>query len=109
MRKILFSLLFIFSVFSLCAEELSPSSVKEINTVTANLEIKTNVRSAEVYINGSYEGRTNLLVTDLRPGFYKVEVRKNGFTSESFEIELRSKYCHTYKIDLKELAEEENL
>lgn len=80
---------------------IRPSSVKKLEDSKAcELSIQTNVSSAEVYINNHYEGRTNLLVDGLRPGNYIIEIRKNGYEDELFEIELRPGYRSIYSIDM---------
>jgi len=46
---------------------------------TGSLRFSTNVKDAEVYINGAYAGTVGKLKTlNLRPGSYDVEVRAPG-------------------------------
>jgi len=46
---------------------------------TGSLKFDTNVKDAEVYINGAYAGTVGKLKTmNLRPGSYDVEVRAPG-------------------------------
>lgn len=83
---------------------LRPSSTKKLEEDYAcELSIQTNVSSAEVYINGHYEGRTNLLVKGLRPSVYSVELRKSGYENEFFDVELRPGYRNTYSVNMQKI------
>lgn len=54
----------------------------------ATLRINSNVRGAAVLLNGKEEGTTPFERTGLKPGLYKIEVVKEGFSSWSAELEL---------------------
>lgn len=83
---------------------LKPESVKKLESSTnCEFSIRTNVSSAEVYINGFYEGRTDLLVKNLRPGYYRIELRKSDYETEKFEIELRAGYRNVYSVDMRKI------
>ena len=53
------------------------------------LIIESNAFMADVFINGIYKGNTKLELSKLRPGSYFVEVRKEGYERERFEVFLR--------------------
>lgn len=53
------------------------------------LIIESNAFMADVFINGIYKGNTKLELSKLRPGLYFVEVRKEGYERERFEVFLR--------------------
>lgn len=54
----------------------------------ASLIINSNVRGATVRLNGKDEGTTPFERAGLTPGKYLLEVRREGFTSWSAEVEL---------------------
>ena len=57
-------------------------------SIAATLAITSNVRGAQVLLNGELVGTTPLERAGIDPGFYRVEVRKQGFSSWSAEMEL---------------------
>ena len=117
MKKIISAILLIISSMSLFAASrprdpfdkgyrdplIRPSDIKQLEDRSCELYISTNVSDAEVYINGFYEGRSNLTVTGLRPGRYRIHVKKNGYEDRRFEIDLRSGYRQSYSIELQKI------
>lgn len=99
----LFALILNFSQFLTAQEKdvLEPVKIKESLTEITIFEIHTNVTGAEIYMNGVYQGRTNLIVTNYNPGFYFLEIRKEGYKTEKFSVEIKKDYHQTYSVDLK--------
>ena len=75
-------------------QELSDSALCEA-------EFRTNISGAEVYLNGTYYGRTNLVVKNLSPSRYRVELKKSGYETKEFIIHLKKGYRSVYRADLK--------
>lgn len=69
------------------------------NIVSPNgiIAVSAYPRAARVYINGDLKGVTDLTVT-LPPGTYKVDVRKEGFTSWSKELTVRGELVLTLDV-----------
>ena len=58
---------------------------------------------AEVYINGQYFGKTPVTTLDLGPGYYNLELRKNGYDTIKCRINLRNRYTSVYEFVLEEV------
>jgi len=67
------------------------------------LYIKSNVSNAEVYLNGVYKGTTSLTLKDLRPGKYRLELRKEFYDCDEYTITVRDGYALTYEVYMKEI------
>lgn len=82
---------------------LEPVSKKELSTGVKNssLIIDCNLKSASVFLNGIYQGKTRLRIDDLLPADYILEVKKEGYESKKFYISARSAFLQSYKIKLK--------
>ncbi len=59
--------------------ERRPDSSILIQEKTTIVHIQTNVRGADVFINGMHKGRTPLILKDLVPGVYSLRLEKPGF------------------------------
>jgi hypothetical protein len=69
-----------------------------IGAGTAELKLKTNIKTAEVFINGAYAGKAaNLKTMWLRPDAYTLEIRAPGYASFSERVYLVA--GKTMKID----------
>lgn len=60
---------------------------KSLNS-TGILALSSNPKAAKVYINGELKGVTDLNLT-LPPGTYSVEIKKDGYTNWSKDLQLR--------------------
>ena len=107
-KKLLISIL-VFGLFVFCANgqiypELKTVSKKTLeNKDKTSFTIKCNIDNSEVYINGRYQGRTDLTLTNFTSGTYKMEVRKKGYQTAYYSIDVRSGYSLTYEINLEKL------
>ena len=70
---------------------------------SAGIIVKTDIKNADIYLNGNFQGRTDLEVMNLLPGMYVMEVKKNGFRDEIFQIEVKSGIISTFSVNLTEL------
>jgi hypothetical protein len=68
-RKLDFNLEAIASLLALQARKISGS-----------ISVSSSIPEADVFINGEYSGKTNLVLDNMSSGKYKVEVRKKGYT-----------------------------
>ncbi len=83
---------------------LSPYGKKELDDEKgAVIRIECDVSNASVYLNGIYYGHTNLTISDLRPGRYKLKVTKDHYEDTNCIVEVRKGYQLTYKIKLREI------
>lgn len=78
---------------------LIPEETKSYEGLKSQLIIKSNLRAADVFLNGEFQGRTKLILNELQPGRYNLKVRKNGFPEKEFSIEQKSGESHTYYIE----------
>ena len=49
--------------------------------IYGSINVASNPSGADIYIDGSYKGKTPMLVESLIPGNHKLELRKNGFVN----------------------------
>lgn len=84
-------------------EVLKPHSMSETVDGTAGIVVETDVINADVYLNGNFQGKTDLEVTNLLPGMYVLEVKKNGYQDKIFQIEVQPGVSATFKIGMTEL------
>lgn len=110
MKEKRFFILFITFVlfgWSLCAQTyqtLSPSATKTLsNERNTSITIKCSISNCEVYINNSYQGRTDLEITSLSEGTYNLEVRKDGYEPGLYKVKVKRGYGYTYSIKLRKL------
>lgn len=66
--------------------------------------IKSNEFNASVYINGKYEGTTDLIIKDLRPGRYVIDIEKKGFEPDRFVITVKKGMYQEYRINLIQIV-----
>lgn len=83
--------------------ERQPRVYKEIDEKQSSITIKSNVTGADVYLNGIYQGRTDLVITDLTPGYYQLEIKKRGYETEKVTILVRRGYECEYYIELEKI------
>ncbi len=95
---------------------LEPEESSDIDISRTKSIFKTNVKSCKIYLNGNFQGISNLTLTNLIEGFYLMRVEKEGYISQenfvyiergkekSFFIELQPK---EKKQDEKTSAESE--
>lgn len=82
-------------------EHLEPSKVELTETTFQSvIEISANVSKADVYINNVFQGRTKLLITDLMPGEYILEVVKGDKKSLKWLITVKRGYKNIYFVEL---------
>lgn len=84
-------------------KNLEPTEISEVDDECI-LIIESDIQKAEVYINGIYQGKTKLIVKNLLPGEYFIEIRKKDYISPKYFLSAKKGYSLTYKID-KEILE----
>lgn len=86
---------------------LEPSKTKELDdSDLAVAIIESNVSNAEVYLNGSFMGRTTCRIDDVRPGRYILELKKTNYEASKVTIEIKSGYELTYNVKMTEICGE---
>lgn len=63
--------------------------------------IKSNVPNAEVFLNGNFEGNTNLTLNNLTPGRYRLRVEKSGYRPKYYRIDIAKGEERTFYIELE--------
>lgn len=85
---------------------LAPVNEEELaedDEVDSVIHIKSNVSNAEVYLNGVYKGKTSVTLKNLRPGKYRLELRKRFYECDEFTVNVREGFSLTYEIYMKEI------
>lgn len=84
------------------SEIQKPEQTKETRE-KSSVEIKTNVRSAKVFLNGVYKGLTPIRIENLEIGTYRLRVEKQGFVPLEKFISVSKDMTHSYYYELKEI------
>lgn len=59
-------------------------NTEEINVFNATVNISSNIKGADIYINGQNSGyKTNHAFQNMKEGIYDFDVRRNGYVNES--------------------------
>ena len=107
-KKSLFILfIFLFTGFYINGQtyySISPSSKKSREDKQAVVIIKTNVVNASVYINGKYCGSSDLTITDLSEGYYRLRIEKNGYETAYVRIRAVKGYTYSYYVSLEKIV-----
>ena len=82
-------------------ESVSPERMYEIEGHKTALEIFANVPDVNVFLNGTFQGRTNLTVYDLTPGFYQLRLEKDGLETIEEVIFIKSRYGQRFWFEMK--------
>jgi translation initiation factor IF-2 len=75
---------------------------------TGNLKLKVKPRDAEVYVDGYYAGLVDdfdgmFQKLELEAGPHRIEVRKAGYSTMTFEVRVPTEESVTYRGELKQL------
>lgn len=84
-------------------QEAIPEAVKSINENEARIEIKTSIPGVEVYLDNVYYGRSNLTIKDLKPGYYKLELVKEGYESETVYISVKNGCSKKFSFEMRRI------
>lgn len=80
--------------------EPKPEREKRVDEHETSITIRCNV-DAEIYLNGVYQGRSDLIIKNLIPGSYNLELRKNGFETEYARIFVRHGVSQEFSFRLR--------
>ena len=100
-RICFFALLILMAARLMSQESVKPEKMYEIEGHKTVVEIFANVPDVNVYINGTYQGRTNLELFDLTPGFYQLRLEKRGYAEVEEVIYVKNRYGQRFWFDLK--------
>lgn len=102
-----FGILFFILIFTLttspvfCQQTLEPEKLYETEDRKNGLEIFSNVPDVNVYLNGVYQGKTNLKVFELTSGYYQLALEKPGYFSREEIIYVKPYYGQRYFIEME--------
>lgn len=80
---------------------LYAEKTKQFETTKTKITITSNVSDAAVFLNGQFEGNTNLTLTNLPEGRYFLRVEKNGYEPKRYRISVKRGQEETYYVELK--------
>ena len=84
--------------------ELTPQGVTILQASKSQVEIRSNVRGASVYINNNYKGTTPLIISGLHPGRYKLKLEKHGYETVHTSINVSRGETRSYNINMEKLT-----
>jgi len=85
------------SVTNQTAQDESPKTSLRVDTKKAadgskisTLTVKTDIPKTEVYLDDIYQGLTPLVLSDVKPGIRQLALKKDGYYSGIYRIEIRA-------------------
>ena len=78
---------------------LDPESVEESDK--NEIVIRTDVPEVEIYINNTYQGKSDLNIIDLVPGSYILDLKKEGYKSVNTFITVNRNRKYIYFITME--------
>ncbi len=82
-------------------QTIEPEKMFEIENYNTVLEISANQPDVNVFLNEIYQGRTNLKIYDLTPGFYILRLEKNDCEPQEYTIFVKAHYGQRYFIQMR--------
>lgn len=79
-------------------KSMEPVFIEE-NSSENSIIIETVQPKCEVYLNGVYQGQTNLKINGLLPGEYIIELKKKGESFGKFYVTVKRGYILTYRFE----------
>lgn len=87
--------------YSTYPELLKSDRKSAIEKEKTKITVKSNVPNAEVFLNGNFEGHTNLTVNDLPAGRYNLRVKKIGYKPKFYRINVPQGEERVFYVELE--------
>ena len=101
-KKLLITAVIFFAAGFLFAQEtIEPEKKFEIENHNTVLEIAANLPDVNVFLNETFQGRTNLTIYDLTPGFYQLRLEKQGSEPQEHTVFVKAHYGQRYFIQMR--------
>lgn len=101
-KKLLITAVIFFAAGFLFAQEtIEPEKIYEIENHNTELEIAANLPDVNVFLNETFQGRTNLTIYDLTPGFYQLRLEKQGCEPQKLTVFVKAHYGQRYFIQMR--------
>ena len=99
--KILMILWALLAAGFLYAEDaVEPEKIYEIQNYKSAVEIAANMPDVNVFLNDTFQGRTNLTIYDLTPGYYVLRLEKSGYEPREVTIYVKPHYGQRYFFEI---------
>lgn len=100
-KRILTLAIVFFCLFGIVAQSMlisnkEPSFIEEGETA---IIVESKTPKLKVYLNGIYQGKTRLKVSNVVPGVYFLELKKGDDSLGRVTITIRENYVLTYTFD----------
>jgi hypothetical protein len=81
-------------------EILKSERIQIIKNNRTKITIRSNVNNAAVFLNGQFEGNTDLTISDLPAGRYSLRIEKQGYEPKRYIISVRAGQEETFYVEL---------
>lgn len=81
-------------------DAVEPEKIYEIQDHKSVVEIAANVPDVNVFLNETFQGRTNLTVYDLTPGYYLLRLEKAGYEPCEVTVFVKPHYGQRYFFEI---------
>ena len=79
---------------------LKSEKIQIIKNNKTKITIRSNVNNAAVFLNGQFEGNTDLTINDLPAGRYSLRLEKQGYEPKRYIINVRGGQEETFYVEL---------
>ena len=79
---------------------LKSEKIQIIKNNRTKITIRSNVNNAAVFLNGQFEGNTDLTINDLPAGRYSLRLEKQGYEPKRYIINVRGGQEETFYVEL---------
>ncbi len=100
MRNGTFYLIAVLASILVCASATA-QGLPASETETASLFVESNVKKAEVYLNGIFMGLTPLTIKPMEPGIWQLTIRKEGYYQAAYTIKIAASEQKKISVDLE--------
>ena len=103
-KTVLFSVIFFLIMAAAFSQEtVEAERMFEIKGHKSSLEIFSNVPDVNVYLNGVFQGKTNLKIQDLTSGYYQLYMEKDGYETREEIIYIKPYYGQRFFLEMKKI------
>lgn len=100
-KLLITAVIFFVAGFLFAQETIEPEKIYEIENHNTVLEIAANLPDVNVFLNETFQGRTNLTIYDLTPGFYQLRLEKQGSEPQEHTVFVKAHYGQRYFIQMR--------
>ena len=80
--------------------DITASRIQEIKSELSKIYIQTDVSGVKIYLNGVYQGVSNLTISDHKEGYYSLKLVKDGYRTERLRIRVKGGRTQNFYVEM---------